>query len=169
MSLPESERLLFRLYTPDDGAAFLSLVTDERVMKFVDQGVFKRDQAKQLWSKLIDEFYPAGYDTIYAVFSKADRKYIGHAAIRPRPEQKQDWEISYMLVTEAWGVGFATEIAGSLIRFGFNELQLIEVFATINPQNVASIAVAHKAGMSLTRTETDDKGETLVFSIKSTP
>lgn len=167
MTLPVSKRLVFRSYAPADRESFLRLVTDETVMKHVDKGVLELPEAEQLWRKLIDEFYPSGSDTIYAVFTKQGNRYVGHAAIRPRPERKQDWEISYMLVPTAWGKGYATEIARSLIDFGFNELQQREVFATIAPENTASIAVVKKAGMSLCDAEVGDSDPTLVFSIQS--
>jgi ribosomal-protein-alanine N-acetyltransferase len=167
MKSPIAKRLLFRIYDREDRDLFLDLVTNRNIMRFVDRGALDRRQALTLWRKLINEFYPAGNETIYAVFSKSERRYVGHAAIRPRPERKQDWEISYMLISDAWGNGFATEIAKSLVDFGFDELLLNEVFATIAAENTASISVAQKAGMSLIATESEAPAETLVFSIKA--
>src|SRR5215203_4676893 len=101
-----------------------------------------------LLKKFIESFYPQGIRTIWAVFAKKDSRYVGHAAIRPRPAKTEDWEISYMLKTEEWGKGFATEIARRLVEYGFDELNLTEVVATIDDNNFASIKVVEKAGMS---------------------
>jgi [ribosomal protein S5]-alanine N-acetyltransferase len=163
----ETERLFLRLYSAENKADFINLSTDETVMKHVDRGVFTLEKAEALWKKLIEDFYPSGKDTIYAVFAKTDKRYIGHAAIRPRPTRTEDWEISYMLFREEWGKGFATEIARSLIRFGFEELNLPEVFATIDDDNFGSIKVVEKAGMSFLRYEFDEDGRFSVYSCQN--
>jgi len=162
----ETERLLLRIYKEKEKADFIALSTNEKVMKYVDIGVFTKEKAETLWTKLIEDFYPNGKDTIFAVFAKDDKRYIGHAAIRPRPSKKEEWEISYMLKSEEWGKGFATEIARGLIQFGFEELNLLQVFATIDDENFDSIKVAEKAGMEFLRYEFDDQGRFSVYSVK---
>lgn len=162
----ETERLSLKLYTAEDKQDFISLWTNAAVMKYVDTGVISIAEAEKLWVKLTEDFYPKGVDTIFAVFSKNDGKYIGNAAIRPRPSKKEDWEITYVLQTEAWGRGFATEIAKRLFDFGFNELNFAEVFATIHDDNFDSIKVVEKAGMSFLRYEYDEDGRFSVYSIK---
>ncbi len=163
----ETKRLNFKLYKLENKAKFIDLVTDESVMKFVDTGVFTNEKAENLWKKLIENLYPQGVDTIYAVFAKDDERYIGHAAIRPRPTKKEDWEISYMLKTEEWGKGFATEIARGLIRFGFENLNLAEIYATVDNDNSPSIKVLEKAGMRFIRYEEDENGTFSVYGINS--
>lgn len=159
----ETTRLLLRKYTLNDKENLIALFTDESVMKHVDMGVMSVENAKTLWEKLVNEFYPQGKDTIYGVFAKDDFRYIGHAAIRPRPQNQKDWEISYMLKTEEWRKGFATEIARCLIEYGFKELLLPQVFATIDDENYGSIKVAEKAGMSFLRYEYDEQGRFSVY------
>ena len=43
--------------------------------------------------------------------------------------------------------GWATEAAGLLLRFGFNDLRLHRIAATCDPRNVASARVLEKIGM----------------------
>lgn len=162
----ETERLEIRNYKSQEREHFIALVMDENVMKYVDRGVMTREASESLCRKLFEDFYPHGKDTIFGVFAKSDERYIGHAAIRPRPAKPEDWEISYMLKTGEWGSGFATEIARCLIQFGLKELDLPEVFATIDEENVNSIKVVEKAGMSFLRHEYDEDGRFSVYSIK---
>lgn len=136
-------------------------------MKYVDKGVFSIEEAEIIWNKLIETFYPSGKDTIFAVFSQKDDEYLGHAAIRPRPSKQDDWEITYFLQNYVWGKGYATEIAKRLIKFGFEDLKLPEVFATINDENINSIKVIEKSGMSFLRYEFDEDERTSVYSIKN--
>lgn len=163
----ETERLVLKLYNEEEESLLIELLTDKDVMKHVDNGVLTKENAAALWQKLIRDFYPKGIDTIYGVFSKDDERYVGHASIRPRPEKKQDWEIGYILRKEEWGKGFATEIAKQLVEYGFEELNLKEVFATIDDDNYGSIKVAEKSGMSFSHYEYDEQGRFSVYSIKS--
>jgi ribosomal-protein-alanine N-acetyltransferase len=161
----ETERLLLRLYTDSDKERLIELFTDEAVMKHVDTGVFSREKAETLWRKLIDEFYPNGRTTIYAVCDKSDGHYIGHAAIRPRPTQTDEWEISYVLKFAEWRKGYATEIARKLVEFGFDQLNLPVVYATVDTDNFSSIRVLEKIGMQHLRDEYDAQGKFYVYGV----
>ena len=161
----ETERLEIRLYKESEEQNIVGLLTDEAVMKFVDTGVFSREKAEKLWTKLYESFYPNGITTIYGVFEKSDGRYLGHAAIRPRPLQPDEWEISYILKTEEWGKGYATEIARKFIEFGFNELKLKAVYATVDTDNFASIRILEKIGMKHIRDEYDEQGKFYLYGI----
>lgn len=163
----ETERLKIRLYRENEKQYVIDLFTDTEVMRHVDNGVMTNETAEALWKKLIEDFYPNGKTTIYGVFAKDDEKYIGHCSIRPRPAETNEWEIGYILEKDSWGKGFATEIASRLIRFGFEELKLPKIFATIDEDNLSSVKVAEKCGMSFNRFEYDEQGRFLVYSIKA--
>ena len=163
----ETERLNIRPYREDEKDHVINLFTDAEVMRHVDTGVMSSEDAETLWKKLIEDFYPNGKTTIYGVFAKTDESCIGHCSIRPRPQKAEDWEIGYILQKNAWNRGYATEIASRLIKFGFKELSLPEVFATIDEDNLNSIKVAEKAGMQFDRYEYDEEGRFLVYSIEN--
>ncbi len=165
MSRLETDRLRFELYTDRDHVDFVELLTDPVVMRFVDKGPLDRDQADVLWQKLMQEFYPSGIDTIWAVFAKDDMRYVGNASLRPRPEKQKDWEIGYYLRPSEWGKGFATEIASRLVRHAFDVAGLQEVYATVDKDNTASIHVLEKCGLELFRKEYDDHGVFYVFRL----
>lgn len=161
----KSERLVFRSYDETDKADFISLFTDAAVMKYVDKGVLTFEQAGAFWSKLFDELYPQNFN-IWAVFTNEDSRYVGHAGIYPCPSKKEDWEFVYFLRSEAWGKGYATEIARKIIEYGFEELKLLEVFATVDDEHRASIRVLEKSGMKFERFEFDEQGRFSVYSTK---
>jgi ribosomal-protein-alanine N-acetyltransferase len=160
----ETERLVLTRYAEKDKTDFIALFTDAAVMKYVGDGVLTTGQAEAFWQKLFEKLYPQNFN-IWAIFAREDSAYIGHAGIYPRPAREQDWEFVYFLNQKAWGKGYATEIARRIIKFGFEELNLPEVFATVDDEHSASIHVLEKAGMSFKNYEYDEKGRFSVYSV----
>lgn len=161
----ETERLFIRVYTEADRDDFIALFTDAAVMKHVGDGVLTVEQAEAFWRKLFEKLYPQRFN-IWAVYTKADSRYAGHAGIYPRPTKKEDWEFVYFLRRDAWGKGYATEIARLIVNFAFEELNLQKVYATVDDDHSASIRVLEKAGMKFERFEFDDEGRFSVYSAK---
>ncbi len=160
-----TERLFLKFYTKNDKADFVSLFTNDAVMKYVGKGVLTAAQAEAFWKKVFEKLYPQGFN-MWAVFTKQDAFYVGHASIHPRPEKREDWEIVYFLRRDAWGKGFATEIARRIIKYGFEELNLNKVFATVDDDHFDSIHVLEKSGMKFESYESDEQGRFSVYSIK---
>ncbi|HEY8563353.1 MAG TPA: GNAT family N-acetyltransferase [Pyrinomonadaceae bacterium] len=161
----KTERLVLKAYTEADKDDLIALFTDPDVMKYVGDGVMTAAQAEEWWGKLFNKFYPQGID-VWAVFTSENNVYIGHAGIYPRPTKKEDWEFVYFLRRDAWGKGYATEIASALIEYGFYELKLPEVFTSVDNDHRSSIRVMEKAGMKFLRFEHDDEGSYSIYSIK---
>ena len=55
--------------------------------------------------------------------------------------------LGYRLAVEAWGQGYATELAQAALELGFKELALPHLFALVRPEHQASIRVLEKAGL----------------------
>jgi RimJ/RimL family protein N-acetyltransferase len=56
-------------------------------------------------------------------------------------------ELGYWLAAPAWGRGYATEAAAALIDYGFRELGLARIDASVFTDNAASAHVLGKLGM----------------------
>jgi RimJ/RimL family protein N-acetyltransferase len=161
----ETERLFLKFYATTDKADFIALFTDSMVMKHVGEGVLTKAQAEAFWQKLFEKLYPQDFK-IWAVFAREDSRYVGHTGIYPRPTRKEDWEFVYFLNRNSWGKGYATEIARRIIKYGFEELKLPEVFATVDDDHLASIRVLEKSGMKFERYEFDDDGRFSVYLVE---
>ncbi len=158
---------MIKKYELTDKPHLLSLFTDDEVMKYVGDGVMTMTQAEDWWRKLFAKFYPEKNLKIWAVFAKENNAYVGHAGIYPRPEKPEEWELVYFLSRENWGKGYATEIARRIINYGFEELKLMEIYATVNDDHSGSIRVLEKVGMRFKRFEFDDDGSFSVYSISA--
>jgi len=164
----ETQKLILKLYEQKDRDDFVRLLTDERVMKYVDKGVMSTEAAGALWEKMMG-LYDQGVDTVWAVFSKEDGAYIGNASIRPRPEKPVDWEIGYYLVPDAWGNGLGSELAKRLVEYGFEDLGLDAVFATVDYENAPSRRILEKAGLSFYGEIVDEQGPFCLYHVARSP
>ena len=63
---------------------------------------------------------------------------IGAVELRVTAAAHHRGEIGYVLAASAWGQGYATEAAASVLAFGFAQVGLHRVAATCDPANVAS-------------------------------
>lgn len=153
----ETERCILKLYEEAERESFIALLTDERVMQYVDKGVMSREAASVLWDKMTG-MYEKGVDTIWAVIAKDEGRYIGNASIRPMVEEPDKWEIGYYLREEEWGKGLGTELATRLAKYGFETMGLSAVYATVDYENLPSRRILEKAGMSFYRELVDEQG-----------
>jgi RimJ/RimL family protein N-acetyltransferase len=71
--------------------------------------------------------------------------YLGEGTAGLEPDE---FEIGWWLIPRAWGQGFATEGASAVCAEAFTRTEVRSVVARIQPENVASLRVATKIGMS---------------------
>lgn len=157
-----TDRLRLRKYRREDREDLFALLTDERVMRRVGlAGDDLPETAGNVWRAVID-----GGENAWAVVAGPEERYVGHCFIKPREEAPGEWEIGYLLGKAEWGRGFATEIAGKLIEYGFEELALDRVWATVDDDHGASIRVLEKIGMEFVRHEYDEQGRFSVYAVR---
>ena len=72
---------------------------------------------------------------------------IGSASVWTTSEADRAGELGYTLRRDRWGRGYGTEVAGLLMRLGFERLGLERLAATCAPENTGSVRVLEKAGM----------------------
>jgi len=74
-------------------------------------------------------------------------------------------ELLYGIAPKHWNRGLATEFAQALIRYGFEQLEFSEVWASTDAPNVASASVLKKAGLRLERRAVVDGLETHFYCL----
>ncbi len=78
-------------------------------------------------------------------------------------------EVSYILASEFWGRGLATEFAAAAIGHGFRICGLRVIGASFDPANIASMRVAEKVGMCFLREGVDEYDLPTVFYVVRNP
>ena len=71
----------------------------------------------------------------------------GSVLFKPLPNGAGEVEVGWHLHPDSWGRGYATESARGVVERGFAG-GLSSVYAVVRPDNVASLAVCHRLGMT---------------------
>ncbi|MGD6967487.1 GNAT family N-acetyltransferase [Rossellomorea vietnamensis] len=85
---------------------------------------------------------------IFVIIHQGDDKVIGAVELTIKDIHNGAGAIGYIIHPDWWRNGFATEASKLLIHYGFRELKLHRIQATCNPENIASIKVLEKIGMT---------------------
>ena len=75
-----------------------------------------------------------------------DGKIIGSVSVERSSDDMKEGELGYMLLTEHWSKGFATEAVEQICGIAFRELDLDKITAKVYEPNIASIKVLEKNG-----------------------
>lgn len=148
----ETERLLLRPFCMDDVEAVASYSHNMQAMRFMDLPPQTWDSTRRFVAGLVEEGQPnAKGDWHFAVdLKERPGALIGAARIGvPDPGHSHEASLGYAMNSRHWGVGYATEAARRLLRFGFDELGLERIWAFAAVDNAASRRVMVKSGMRL--------------------
>ncbi|NNF97864.1 MAG: GNAT family N-acetyltransferase [Desulfobacteraceae bacterium] len=141
-----TERLVLRLIQPEDLNPLLKLWTDPDVTCFLGGPREIENLKKDLLEDIED---PERYKyNVWPVFERKSSQLVGHCGIVDKEiEGRLEYDLVYVFFKEAWGQGYATEIAFALKAHAKCVFQLKRLVAVIEPDNLPSGRVAEKLGM----------------------
>ncbi len=141
-------RLDLREFVASDFDDVYRLDRDPRVMRYISGGKpSTRAHVATVMRRISRNYrrYP-GLGTWRA--SRRDTgAFVGWLSLKYIP-RTVEVEVGYRLLPEAWGLGFATEGARELVRYGFDDVGLYRIIGITHPDNAASQRVLMKAGMA---------------------
>ncbi len=73
---------------------------------------------------------------------------IGGGGIGPKGTEAQQGHLGYILHPAYWGLGYATEAAKRIVAFGFGQLGLHRIWSDCVTENLGSVHVIEKCGMT---------------------
>jgi RimJ/RimL family protein N-acetyltransferase len=144
-----TERLLIRPYTRDDAADAFEIYGDPEVTRYLGGGGVEESVETQRASlERVNARYAADGHRygFWAVEEKVTGRVVGSVILKPLPGWPEI-EVGWHFARHAWGKGYATEAARSVLEYGFTELGLKRIVAVVFPENDRSIAVTRRLGM----------------------
>ncbi|MGF1628399.1 MAG: GNAT family N-acetyltransferase [Kiloniellaceae bacterium] len=144
----ETARLLLRPRRPEDFDACLAMDSDPEVIRYV--GAPWRNAAEHLafLRRRLAASYPPGLGYWVLVPREDPTQFLGWVMLHPCAVAGAEVEIGWRLKRAAWGRGYATEAAAPVLAQGFQHGTMAQVVADILPENIASMRVAEKIGLT---------------------
>ena len=97
----------------------------------------------------VQQGFKANTRYVFAIVLKATAGFIGEISLH-LDNQKNMAQLAYWIGEPLWNNGFVTEAIKAILKFGFERLNLDLIYATCEEDNIASIRVLQKNGMSKT-------------------
>jgi RimJ/RimL family protein N-acetyltransferase len=158
----ETERLVLHPIGPADIDEFVALHADPEVTHFVRS--LDRSQAEERL-ELAEREWVQRRHGMFVIRERATGRFLGRAGLKYWP-QFDETEVGWMLHRDAWGHGYATEAARACIDWGFAQLTLPYLTAMIQPENVRSVRVAERLGLTPLRTDVLLGDEVVVYALR---
>lgn len=158
----ETPRLMLRRWRLRDLGPHTEMSADPTVMRFIGSG-----HPLGRCGGVLDIAMHAGRWTVrgyghWALERKADGASIGRAGLWP-PKEFPGLEMGWKLAPEAWGQGYATEAAQTVIDWAWRSLNPPLLTAVIHRENTASIRVAQRIGMHFISNSTFKGQPTFIY------
>ena len=154
MAILETERTILRPFTQDDAADLYAYARDPRVGPIAG---WKPHGSLEESREIIRTVFSA--PNTFAVVDRETGKVVGSAGfvVPSKPadaaHEGRSSEIGYALSPEYWGRGLMPEVVRELLRYGFQDLGLDEIWCTHYQENRRSRRVIEKSGFLYAFTE----------------
>ncbi|WP_163833665.1 GNAT family N-acetyltransferase [Spartinivicinus ruber] len=161
----KTARITFRPITAADFDFLFTHLSDEEQTRYLPLGEpYPKNKVKAYLSNRLSHWQQHGFGTFILSLVETG-KTIGYCGLE-HVLDSDFIDIRYGLTRHTWGQGLAVEAASTCVAYGFDTLQLTEIYGAAVPENKASIAILTKLGMT-SAPHFDVYGEAVAgFSIK---
>ena len=139
----ETERLVFRPFTPGDLPLLLDLHSDPQVQRYIG-GMWEAGACQRRLDQYVADQAAHGVSK-WKAFLK-DGTFVGRAGISFWAVT--GFELGYSFKRMAWGQGLATEAARAIVGWAWANTAVDRLCGFTEPENLASRRVLEKVGMN---------------------
>lgn len=147
VTIAKTKRLIIRELSIDDIKEMYRIYQNPSVKEFIDDiddYLEVEIEKHKAYIRNIYGFYGYG---LWGVFSKTTKALIGRCGIENKIiEEKQEFELSYILDQQHWGYGYALECVNTILDYAADKLEISSLVAIIDMQNIRSIRVVERVG-----------------------
>ena len=146
----ETERLTLAPWQAADWTAFRPIATDPEVMRYITGGVpWTDEQIQSFVGRQLKVYRERGFCR-WKLIEKATGELIGFCGVGFWMDSTEP-EIGWWLARRWWGRGLATEAAAAALRDAFERVELHRLISVAERENVASIRIMQKLGLTFDR------------------
>lgn len=146
----ETERLIIRELVPSDDDGMFELDSDPAVHQYLGNKPVKTiAESRELIAFIKQQYNDFGIGR-WAVMEKLSGDFIGWAGLKFITDaingHSHYYDLGYRLIKRSWGMGYATEAAIAVVKYGLEELNLNEIYGMTDIGNQASKKVLQNSG-----------------------
>jgi ribosomal-protein-alanine N-acetyltransferase len=139
-------RLRLRPFDHADANDLFALHSNAHVMRYWDAPPWSEHARSERFIAASRQMAEEVTGTRLAVDRVSDAAFIGWCSLNRWNPDYRSASLGYCFDDAAWGLGYATEAARALLRWGFDALDLNRIQAETDTRNVASACVLEKLG-----------------------
>ena len=139
-------RLVLREYTHSDFAAVHRFASEPEVATFVVWGPNTPQDTQAFLDGCRTEQAKSPRTSYTLAVTETGSDPFGSVGIFGGNGMSQA-EMGFVISSDRWGSGYATEAAEAVLRFGFEDPGLHRIWATCRPENLASARVLERIGI----------------------
>lgn len=151
----ETERLIIRDLEAFDAKGIFELDSDPKVHEFLGKNPIKTIKEAEGVINGIKQHYLENGIGRWAIVDKKTNDFIGWTGLKYEQKLRENfsyYDLGYRLRSKYWGKGIATEAAIECLKYGFDTLNLDEICAAVNINNLASNKILRKIGLRFIET-----------------
>ncbi len=151
----ETERLIIRDLEEFDAKGIFELDSDPKVHAFLGKNTIKTIKEAEGVINLMRRHYVENGIGRWAIVDKKTNDFIGWTGLKYEQKLREKfsyYDLGYRLRSKYWGKGIATEAAIECLKYGFDKLNLDEICAAVNIDNLASDKILRKIGLRFIET-----------------
>ncbi|AIE87666.1 GCN5-related N-acetyltransferase [Fimbriimonas ginsengisoli Gsoil 348] len=137
---------MLRPFAETDTDAIFALQSNPRVLRYWDSPPWKNRAQAERFIAVCRQMEQEGTGARLAVERTSDNAFIGWCSLSKWNPDYRSAKIGYCFDEAAWGNGFATEAAGTLLQWAFDTLDLNRVQSETDTRNAGSSRVLEKLG-----------------------
>ncbi|WP_339229309.1 GNAT family N-acetyltransferase [Oceanobacillus sp. FSL K6-2867] len=157
----ETERCYINLFRKNDFADVKKIFLNEDVRRYLG-GIRDEESTSAILTSMLNSSDEAFY---WVIREKQSNNFIGLVSLDPH-HNSIFLELSYQLLPNWWGNGYATETARTIIHFSLYELKLKKIVAETQSANISSCSLLERLGMQLEYKIIRFGAEQAIYSIK---
>ena len=147
----QTKRCLIRETTPEDVEDFFRIYSDPAITRYMENLYPEMEQEKQYIREYIEKFYTFYEFGVWTVVERQSCAVIGRAGFALR-EGYEEPELGFIIGVPWQHRGYAEEVCGAILQYGWERLEFQKVQAMVEPGNEASLKLCEKLGFEVKET-----------------
>jgi len=147
----ETKRLIIRDLEEFDAKGIFDLDSNPEVHEFLGKKPIKTiKEAEEVINFIRKQYVDNGIGR-WAIIDKKTNDFIGWTGLKYEQKLRENmsyYDLGYRLRKKYWGKGIATETAIESLKYGFSKVNLREICAAADVNNLASNKILIKIGLS---------------------